>query len=119
VTRGEQSGIHEPRQVVIREQQAFAALWAEHVGFVTPPPPLPEVDFVTEQVVGIFVGMRSSSGYRVEITACRQAADRRIVEYVESQPPPGAITLAVMTSPFHLVKMPRSEDLIEFRATER
>ncbi len=114
IARGSRSGIHEPRRVVIRDPQAFAALWAEHTRGESPPRPLPEVDFATSLVVGVFAGTRSSSGHGVEIVSCRETAAGRRVEYVETKPAPGTITLSVMTHPFHLVRMSRFAGEFEF-----
>jgi hypothetical protein len=37
------------------------------------------------------------------------------VEYRERRPPPGTLVAQVLTSPFHLVRVPRQTGPVEFR----
>jgi hypothetical protein len=111
VARGTNSSIDESRQVVIRSAAEWQALWKAH----DPNRAIPAADFTRAQVVGVFLGSRPTAGFSVEITAVKEDGERAVVEYVERRPPPGALTAQVLTSPFHLVSLPRDVGTIEFR----
>lgn len=111
VAQGSHSGIEESREVVIRSAEEWQALWKAHDSVGVPP----VVSFEQAIVVGVFLGSRPTAGFDVEIMAVKREADRWVVEYVEHRPPPGALTAQVVTSPYHLVRLPREVGTIEFR----
>jgi PrcB C-terminal len=112
VAQGAMSGIEEPRQVVVRSATEWQMLWRQHG---QEPATLPVVDFTESLVVGVFVGSRPTAGYSVEIVAVKTERNRTIVEYRERRPDRDALVLQVITSPFHLVRVPRTESVIEFK----
>ena len=65
IARGEDSRLVELRRFVIRDRQAFAAIWAAHAG---PNAIVPVVDFETRMVAAVFSGTRPTPGYGIEIT---------------------------------------------------
>jgi len=116
VARGPVSGIEMPRQVVIRTAEDWSALWRAHQPTADTPP---MIDFSNAMVVGIFLGTRPTAGFSVTITAVRMDGDRRVVEYVERRPGPADIVAQMLTSPFHLVSIPRDPARVEFRNVGR
>jgi hypothetical protein len=110
VDRGSRSGIESARQVAVRSSDAWAALWTEHAGTRE----RPSVDFGTDMVVGVFLGSRPTAGYSVEIASLRPDGDGLIVQYREGKPRQGMITAQVLTSPFHLVVVPRCAGAVKF-----
>jgi protease stability complex PrcB-like protein len=114
LAQGAQSGIAEPRQVVVRTPAEWQALWKEHGS-----KPAPEVDFSRSAVVGVFLGTRPTAGYGVTITSIGAKAGVATVEYLERRPTPGRMTAQVITSPFILVTVPREIEKIEFRRVEK
>jgi hypothetical protein len=108
--RGTRSDIVVARQVTIRDQDAWAALWQEHAAAR----PRPAVDFSSEMVVGVFLGTRPTAGYGTEIVGYRGADSDIVIQYRESGPPRGAITAQVLTSPFHLVVVLRRTGTVTF-----
>lgn len=113
---GDSSGISGPRQVVIRSAEDWARFWSEHQSNRFPPPPAPEVDFQSHMVVGIFVGDRGSSGYGVHIIDVQFNATETVVTYHETTPDRQSDMgfLAVMTQPYHLKPIPRSDRSVRF-----
>jgi hypothetical protein len=111
VARGPNSGIDEPRQVVIGSAAEWQALWKSH----DPNRAAPAVDFAQSVVVGVFLGSRPTAGFGVEITAIKKEGERSVVEYLERRPPPGSLTAQILTSPFHLVSVPRDVGTVEFK----
>ena len=115
VAQGAMSNIEEPRQAVVRTAAEWQALWKQHASEGTPP----TVDFNQSTVVAVFLGSRPTTGFAVEITAAKTEGTRTIVEYLERQPPRDAIVAQVLTSPFHIVRLPRTTGPVEFRRLSR
>jgi PrcB C-terminal len=111
VAQGTDSSIDESRQVVIGSAAEWQALWKAHDADGA----APVVDFARLVVLGVFLGSRPTAGFGAEITAVKREGERSVVEYLERRPPPGALTAQVLTSPYHLVSVPRDIGMVEFR----
>jgi hypothetical protein len=111
IARGDGSGITTPRRVVIRDDQEWRALWAEHAGAAAA---LPPVDFRTRMVAAVFAGDRPTPGYGVEIVDARRQADTLGILVTESRPAPGLMAAQVIVTPFHIVALPRFEGPVSF-----
>ena len=111
VAQGPSSGVEEPRQVVVRSRAEWDTLWKSHAG----PQTAPAVDFSTSMVAAVFLGTRPTGGYRVEIVGARREDDALVVEYVERPPASDALVAQVLTSPFHMVRLPLFNGPIRFR----
>lgn len=114
IDQGTRSGIRDERKLVIRDWDAWRALWAEHTKGQVPSPSLPYVDFARAMVIGVFLGEKPTSGHAVEIVEVRVLFEKLLVRVQVTTPPPGAILLQVLTQPFHLVKVPRYEGPVVF-----
>ena len=108
--RGPMSVVEDPKQVVVRTAAEWTALWESHAGAQTQP----AVDFSTDMVVALFMGTQPTGGFSVEIVATRREADALIIEYVEGRPGRRDVTAQVLTSPFHIVKLPKHDGPIRF-----
>lgn len=115
VAAGTHSGIDQPRQVVARTTSEWQALWKTHSPDAAPP----SVDFTKATVVGVFLGSRPTAGFDVRITAVKQERGHVVVEYAERTPAPGVMLAQVLTSPFHLIRIPHDTGEIEFRKVAR
>ena len=113
VAQGPASAVNNPREVVVRTLPEWEALWKSHAG----PQPAPAVDFSTSLVAAVFLGTRPTAGFGVEISATRRENDALVVEYVERAPGADAIVAQMLTSPFHIVKLPRFDGPVRFRKT--
>lgn len=109
LARGPDSGIVQPRQVVVRSIEAWQALWKDHASGAPP-----AVDFSHSMVLGVFLGSRPTAGYDVEIVQVRRTGSGLVAEYIERRPAPGALTAQVLTAPYHLVRVARAEGPVEF-----
>jgi hypothetical protein len=110
VARGAQSAVDDARQVTARTQDEWTTIWRTH-DFERP---APKVDFAREMVVGVFMGGRPTGGFSVEIVGAREDGGALVVQYRETMPGPGAMTAQVLTSPFHLVSVPRVNGDVKF-----
>jgi hypothetical protein len=115
VVKGAMSGVEARREVVIRSAAEWAALWKEH-GVRDP---LPAVDFSREMVVGVFLGVRNTTGYGVEIVRAVGNGSVMTVQYVEASPGRDAITAQVLTAPYHLAAMPKHDGEVGFQKVDK
>jgi hypothetical protein len=115
ISQSEQSGVEEARQVVVRTPEEWKAIWEEHGGGQ----PMPAVDFAKSMVVGVFLGSRSTAGYRVTITGIDNAGGSVAVTYREDRPGARDILAQVITSPHHLVRLERVPGEVKFTRAEK
>ncbi|MBI4265891.1 MAG: protease complex subunit PrcB family protein [Acidobacteria bacterium] len=111
IARGEFSGVEEAKDVFVRTPAAWGTLWKSHAG----PQAAPAVEFATDAVAAVFLGFRPTGGYGVEIRGIRREGDTLIVDYVERRPGPGDIVTQVLTSPFHIVRVPQHAGPVRFQ----
>jgi hypothetical protein len=110
VARGTDSQVSEPREVLARSADEWRALWSTHSAGRAP-----DLDISRFTVVGVFLGTRPTGGYEIEITRVLQEGAATVVEYRERRPPPDAFLIQALTSPFHIVRIPRTDAKIGFR----
>ena len=65
-------------------------------------------------VVGEFLCTRPTAVFAAEIVGYRAADGDQVIQFREGAPPRGAITAQVLTSPFHLVVIPRRTGTVTF-----
>jgi len=111
ISKGDGSRISTPRRVIVRDEDAWRALWAEHAGGDVMPP---YVDFVNRIVAAVFAGDVPSAGYSLSIVSARRDGDVLTVLVEERRPPSGAIAAQVILSPFHIVSLTRVEGEVQF-----
>jgi uncharacterized membrane protein len=111
IAAGDGSSIAGARRVVARDAAAWRALWAAHAG---PDVAEPDVDFDTRMVAAAFAGERPSAGCEVTITGGRREGTTLVLVVDETQPAPGAVSAQVITSPFHIISLPRYDGEVRF-----
>jgi hypothetical protein len=113
--KGSQSFVDDMKQVTARTADEWNAVWKKH----DPTRPAPDVDFSRDMVVGIFLGSRNSAGYSVEIVGVeKQASGGFVVLYKETVPARAAVTAQIITSPYHLVAVPKMDGPVRFDKVE-
>ena len=110
IAKGLDSAVDEGRQITARTQAEWTKAWRSHA-FERP---APKVDFAREMVIGVFMGSRPTSGFTVEIAGTREEGGTLIVEYRETTPGPGLLSAQILTSPYHLVSVPRIDGDVKF-----
>ena len=112
---GVTSGVTESGLYVLRDQEAFEALWRKHTRLQLPTPPTPLVDFDESMVVATFAGQKPSGGYSVrieEVVRMPETAERTsqvVVRTSETVPGADAVTTMMVTSPFHMVRVKKAD----------
>lgn len=99
--------------LVARTEAEWTALW--DLAGRPPPGQLPP----QQMALGVFLGTRTTTGYSVDIQRLRPERqdgqrDRLVVEYREITPPDGLITSQVLTSPYAIILVDRSEAVVRY-----
>jgi uncharacterized membrane protein len=115
LARGDDSRLVEPRRFLIRDRQAFSAVWAAHAG---PNASVPAIDFESRMVAAVFAGERPTPGFTIEVTGTRREgsspATALVVLVDERHPDPTLVAAQVIVSPFHIVTLPRDDGDVRF-----
>jgi PrcB C-terminal len=103
IDKGFDSQIDDARQATVRSTAEWEKLWRQHAGERAHP----AVDFGKEMVAAVFLGSRPTAGFSIEIVGTREEGAALIVQYRETRPPAGGIVAQVLTSPYHIVAVPK------------
>jgi hypothetical protein len=112
---GQASAIEEERQVVVRTDAEWKALWAKHA----PGQKLPFVNFAKSTVIAVFLGTRNTGGYRAMITEIERHGADLVVTWQEEKPSPDLMVTQALTSPFHIVQIDKTTDPVKFAKATR
>jgi len=100
--KGQFSGALQGAQRVIRSETEWQAAWAE-IGQGAPAAP----DFRSHFAVAVFLGQRSTGGYRVQWLDPDSSGPATVVRYREMKPQ--GITMQVLTQPYAVKVFPRDK----------
>lgn len=103
--RGDFSRISEKNTYVVRSKNEHTIQSLDQFN-------IDSVNFKTTMLAEIFIGERPSSGYQVIIDAITETNDSIIIKY-NVQKPEG-IVMTVMTSPFLIIEIPKSNKEVIF-----
>ena len=96
------------RGIVIGLLAEWTDLWEQLHRYAIPQPALPEVDFTQHTLLAVFAGEKRSGGYTVRVERVTRTDQAVIVHVAETAPGPGDITIALITYPYQVVKIPRT-----------
>ncbi|MCC2954578.1 protease complex subunit PrcB family protein [Massilia sp. IC2-477] len=111
IGREVRTNLHTQRNVVVRDEAAWAALWAEHAGAGVA---LPKVDFSQKMVIGVFRGPKPNLCYGGGIASVGFQDGKLKVGITDIEPGSGAVCGQAIVYPAHLVVVNRSEAPVEF-----
>lgn len=111
------SAVQAPRQVVVRDEAALAALWREHTANLSEAPALPKVDFSKHMVLALFAG-NSAGCHEIRMQRLLVSGDKLQAQFEQRDITPLAVCIAAQSSPMQMVAVQRSaaEVEVEFRA---
>jgi hypothetical protein len=105
IEKGDQSNVEDGKQVLVRTEAEWTALWQQHA----PDRPKPKIDFSREMVVGIFMGSRPNAGFSTTITSAMAANGALLVRYNETKPSVGSVSAQILTFPYHIVAISKAD----------
>ncbi len=113
IAGGADSGITAPRRMVVRDRDAWRALWAAHAG---PTAAAPAVDFAAHMVAAVFAGERPDAGHAVSITSAHLDEGTLTLVVEEPGSSSGSVAAQILVSPFHVVTLARFDGEVRFAA---
>lgn|GEM_PF-1672809 len=99
---------------LIENSDQWRKTWRLATGKIEPAPALPEIDFKSTVVVAAFMGEKTSSGHRIEIARIIKSGQSLKVFVIHRSSSQGML-LPVLTSPFHLVSIPKGKYKLEVK----
>ena len=106
VASGLNSGITEPREVMITSADAWTALWQEVGSRRTPAPEMPAVDFSKEVVIACFSGAKSTGGHGIKVEKITRKEGEYQVFVTRTSPGKGCMVTEAFTYPYAIVAVP-------------
>ena len=106
---GEDSLFDERKNYVLRTTNDFERFWNELHAETEVVPPRPQVIFAREQVIAVFQGIQNTTGHHIEVQDVVDTGDTRVVFIELTVPGPLCNVGDVVTNPYHLVVVPRSD----------
>ena len=103
IQSGTYSGYDDPQQIVITTQEEWAKTWEKINQHKSPAPEMPKVDFNTQSVVAVFLGMKGSGGFGIRIAETKMSGEILNVKVVQSKPGQDCMTTSALTQPYHLI----------------
>jgi len=111
IAKGDASHVAEPRRAIARTDDEWRALWAIHAG---PVAAVPAIDLTTSIVAAAFAGEKPSAGHSIEIVPAETPGTGVRLRVDERAPSRDTMAAAIVTSPFHIVKVPRAAGDVEW-----
>jgi len=112
---GVQSGIKEPGDVIITDQQVLDSVWDLHHSYIEGKTQAPDINFDEEVVVGIFLGEKPSTGYWLRFDTVRRDGDDLIVVATTNKDVDNSkAVLQVITYPYFFIVTEKPEGEIRF-----
>lgn len=108
------SGVADKKNLVIKDEAAWARLWTEHTAGRNPVPELPKVDFGSKMLVAVFAGESGSGCHTIAIPRVVAGAASIRVEVDERELQTLAVCPAVVTHAMQVVAIERSDAPVEF-----
>ena len=81
--------------------------------FVDPLPP-PEVDFSVNTVVALFMGEARTGGYALRVYEIVDVGSSIMVKMEKTEPDPRCIVPQMLTQPYHIVQIAKTDKPITF-----
>jgi hypothetical protein len=119
VRNGTFSQFREPGLYRIRSSKEFESLWNRVFSRTQPDPAYPSINFETHEILGVFLGRRNTGGYSIKILKIIEYTDHVKVLVRKTEPDKGQMVIQVLTSPFHLVKIPAVSPSKPFIQTQK
>ncbi len=104
---------HGPSNIVINDQVTWSKIWTQAYCGPNDCLSLPEVNFTSRTVLAVFMGGEPNAGYFVNMTKVSRNGPNILVQ-VRLTEPGNCPALQVVTSPSHIVDIPKTEATVRF-----
>ena len=117
IAEGTRSAIETPRQTIIKDKAAFAALWAEHSAHENPAPTMPPVNFAADTLVAVFAGNQPTGGHTLALAGLDKTPGGWELRLSLISPGPDCMTTQVMTQPWMMIRVPGHDQPVNIHIT--
>jgi hypothetical protein len=107
------SNLREPRRMLIRDAETWAAVWAEMASVGDPRIP-PFVDFAKEDVLVAAMGERRSAGYHISIESISGDNESVTAVVASTTPGPTCDNSEIITAPLEAIRVSKVEGAVAF-----
>jgi hypothetical protein len=111
------SNVSEPQIQVIKEKEGLSKIVNQLNKSRSPKIPVPAVDFKKETIIGLFMGEKTTGGYGISVASIQETKNELIVQVAESGPK-GKFVSMVITQPFSIFKIKKTDKAIRFEKIE-
>lgn len=117
VTTGLNSGIQSSMTSIYKldTQKSFDEFWTQHSKDLQPPTAAPTIDFNKNMVVAVIDADQPSSGYQIAVERLQVVDDKLYIFAIRKQPGAGCVNLGMISQPFILIEVPKSDLIPELR----
>jgi len=119
VVSSQQSSWEEVLEVLLTSADAWAAAWNHLHDGVSPPPPIPAVDFTTHRVMIVTAGSRPSGGFGLTHERTRLVGDTLVLDVTLTVPGASCATTMALTSPALALAIPLVPAAVVVRRSEQ
>jgi hypothetical protein len=114
IANGFNSGYVKKEQIIVENKADFQKMWDRLYVNFSEKPPLPEVNFETQTVIGVFFGEYPNGGGSIGVKTIIYNDDETIVNVEEVTPGPNCVTTDMITQPYQIVRIPKADIPIKF-----
>lgn len=116
ILSGSHSNILDKKNIIIKSQEDLESIYSTINSTRSPNHKIPEIDFTKNYVLGLFMGSKTSGGFDVMVSSVVKN-EKDITIYYVNISPSGMVT-NVITHPFYLASIPKTDKPIKFVSTE-
>lgn len=100
---------------MIQNHEELKNLWNIIYATQLDKPPLPNVGFDTNVIIGIFSGEKPTAGFSIEVQKVMEKDGEIIVYIQETSPPQDSFQAQIITEPYHVIQIPKMDKPIVFQ----
>lgn len=114
VKTGENSDYKKTQNIIIRTEEEMDLNWSRMFGKYPRKPPIPMIDFKKKQLLLVAAGEQPNGGYTIKVSAIEKSTKGILVTIENAKPEKSCNNTSVLTYPFQLIEMTKTEKEITF-----
>ncbi len=118
VMDGTFSAVDDKREVLINNNEQYQSLMNEVYKNLDQMPRIPVIDFTKYSIIAVFIGPRSNGGFMVAIDSINEGSNSISDNVTETTPGKNCVTTEVITKPFTIVKIPKTDKKPVFKTKQ-
>lgn len=114
IKEGTNSGFTEFGKYFIAKESGLPVIWDSIYSNYMNKDPLPKIDFETNEVYLLAMGMQTSGGYTIKVESVIETKKEIVVNIIQSKPGKTCMTTSVITFPYQLFTIPKPDKSLRF-----